>query len=243
MNIKNGRLRSFALLVALNTAAFSAQPVAKSVWAEKDIALDTNSASAFWRGAVPIYMDSDPHGHPVPAYRTEVRTRWTKRNLYFLFICPYEQLNLKSNPTTSSETNQLWNWDVAEVFIGSDFKDIKRYKEFEVSPQGEWIDLDIDLHKPHHEEGWTWNSGFEVSARIDQAAHMWYAAMKIPYAAIDTRPAVSGNILRINFFRSQGPGSDRHEITWQAPMADTFHVPERFGLLKLVKSAQRQTDH
>ena len=43
------------------------------------------------------------------------------------------------------ETNELWNWDVAEVFIGSDFKNIRRYKEFEVSPQAEWVDLDINL--------------------------------------------------------------------------------------------------
>ena len=64
-------------------------------------------------------------------------------------------------------SNQLWNWDVAEAFIGSDFADIKHYKEFEVSPQGEWIDLDVDLHHPHHEEGWRWNSGFEAAARID----------------------------------------------------------------------------
>ena len=188
----------------------------------------------FWRAALPVYMDSDANGNPVPKYRTEVRTRWTKQYLYFLFVCAYEQLNLKPNPKTSSETYELWNWDVAEVFIGADFKDIKRYKEFEVSPQGEWIDLDIDLHKPHHEEGWNWNSGFQVCARIDRDAHVWYAAMKIPYSAIDTRPAAAGNVLRINLFRSQGPASSRHEIAWQAPMANTFHVPERFGLLKLV---------
>ena len=35
-----------------------------------------------------------------------------------------------------------------------------------MSPQGEWVDLDIDLAKPHHEDGWTWNSGFVVAARI-----------------------------------------------------------------------------
>ncbi|HKW18004.1 MAG TPA: carbohydrate-binding family 9-like protein [Terriglobales bacterium] len=212
-----------------------AQAVIKSVWAEGDVSVDTNPSSAFWRGAQPVYMESDTHGKPVPKYRTELRTRWTKQNLYFLFICPYEQLNLKPNPSSSSETNQLWNWDVAEAFIGSDFKDIRRYKEFEISPQGEWIDLDVDLSKPHHEDGWTWNSGFKVSARIDSPTHIWFGAMKIPYSAIDSRPAAAGNTLRINLFRSQGPGPNRQEITWQAPMADTFHVPERFGLLKLVK--------
>ena len=112
-------------------------------------------------------METDRFGKVVPGYHTEVRTRWTKNNLYFLFICPYEQLHLKPGPDTRQETNQLWNWDVAEVFIGSDFADIQRYKEFEVSPQGGWVDLDVNLHNPHHEEGWVWNSGFEVLAKID----------------------------------------------------------------------------
>ena len=118
---------------------------------------------------------------------------------------------------------------MAEVFIGADFTDIRRYKEFEISPQGEWIDLDIDLSKPHHEDGWKWNSGFQVSARIDEAAHVWYGAMRIPYSAIDNRQAAQGNMLRINLFRSQGPASARHQIAWRSPMSDSFHVPERFG--------------
>ena len=162
-------------------------------------------------------------------------TRWTRQNLYFLFVCPYEELNLKPDPKPSVETNELWNWDVAEVFIGADFNDIRRYKEFEISPQGEWVDLDIDLNKPQHEEGWKWNSGFAVSARIDKAAQVWYGAMRIPYSAMDSRPAAAGNVLRINLFRSQGPVSARHQIAWQSPMSDSFHVPERFGSLKLVK--------
>jgi DUF1365 family protein len=154
--------------------------------------------------------------------------------LYLLFACPYEGLYLKPDPNTKQETNELWNWDVAEVFLGSDFHDIKRYREFEVSPQGEWIDLDIDLHNPHHEDGWTWNSRFEVTARIDGSSKIWYGAMRIPFSAIDTRAPAPGNTLRVNLFRSQGPPSSRREITWQPPMRNTFHVPERFGLLKLV---------
>ena len=226
------------LLMACSGVAFAGPQTIQSTWAESDPRLDTDPASSFWRGSLSSYMDADAHGKRDPKYRTEMRTRWTKQNLYFLFVCPYEQLNLKSNPNTSAETNELWNWDVAEAFIGSDFNDIRRYKEFEISPQGEWIDLDIDLDKPHNDEGWRWNSGFSVSARIDKRAHVWYGAMRIPYSAIDTRAAAAGNLLRINLFRSQGPASNRRQIAWQSPMSDSFHVPARFGLLKLVKQGE-----
>ena len=234
----NGFLKLAGFAVVCSSLAIAVDKTIESAWAEKDATLDTNPASQFWRGARPVYIELDSHGKRVPKYRTEVRTRWTETNLYFLFVCPYQELSLKPNPDTKRETNALWNWDVAEVFLGSDFQDIKRYKEFELSPQGEWIDLDVDLHKPHHEDGWTWNSGFEVSARIDRRARIWYGAMRIPYSAIDHRPAAPGNALRMNLFRSQGPASHRQEITWQAPMSNTFHVPERFGLLKLVRKAQ-----
>jgi hypothetical protein len=230
----SGLLKFLVLGLMLSSIASGADPTIESIRAEKDVALDTNASSSFWRGARPVHMESDTYGHPVPKYETEVRTRWTDKNLYFLFICPYEELSLKPDPKTSVETNQLWNWDVAEVFIGSDFHNIKRYKEFELSPQGEWVDLDIDLNNPHHEDGWTWNSGFEVSARIDRKRHVWYGAMKIPYSAIDTKPAARGNMLRANLFRSQGPKSRRQEITWQPTMSKTFHVPEHFGVYQLV---------
>jgi hypothetical protein len=231
----SGLVRTLAIVLLSSVTAMAADPaVFESVQATQDVALSLDPTSGFWRGGSPIYMEKDSFGKPVPGYRTEVRTRWTKNNLYFLFICPYEQLHLKPEPKIDQETNELWNWDVAEAFIGSDFAQIKRYKEFEISPQGEWVDLDIDLEKPHHEDGWKWNSGFELKARIDEKEHVWYGAMKIPFSAIDSRPPAPGNTLRLNLFRSQGPPSNLHEITWQAPMSESFHVPERFGLLKLV---------
>ncbi len=236
----NGFTSILVLMLFISSAAAGGEAaidnaVMESVQADRDVPLALDPTSQFWRGSRPVYMEKDRFGKTVPSFRTEIRTRWTKNNLYFLFVCPYEELHLKPSPDTQQETNQLWNWDVAEVFVGSDFKDIQRYKEFEVSPQGEWIDLDIDLHKPHHEEGWTWNSGCEVKARIDRTAHIWYGAMRIPFASIDNRTAVPGQTLRINLFRSQGPPSHHQEMSWQAPMNETFHVPERFGLIKLVK--------
>jgi len=215
--------------------AAQAQPpaVVESVHADGDIRLNTNPDSPFWRKARPIFAQSDPNGRPVPEYRTEIRSRWAKDNIYFLFICPFRQLYLKPRPDAARETYALWNWNVSEVFIGTDFKDIQRYKEFEISPQNEWVDLDIDLHKPHHEDGWKWNSGFEHLTRIDESKHTWYAALRIPFAALGVDPAVSTRF-RVNFYRTEGPPQSATEIMWQPVLSKTFHVPERFGLLQLV---------
>lgn len=226
-------LLAFALCAATSLAAD--KPTVKAVYASDDVPLNTDASSNFWRSAGIASLEKDTQGEDVPNFHTEVRMRWTKDSLYFLFNCPYDELYLKPSPATTRETNELWNWDVAEVFISANFSDIKLYKEFEVSPQGEWVDLDIDLHKPHHEEGWVWNSGFEKTARIDTAAHRWYAAMRIPFSAIGGPAPKAGDTFRMNLFLSEGPASNHHEVTWQPPMSNTFHTPEKFGLLKLVK--------
>ena len=69
-----------------------------------------------------MFADKDRFGKPVPGHRTEIRSRWTDKNLYLLFIAPYAELHVKPDPATGADTNKLWEWDVAEAFIGTDFK-------------------------------------------------------------------------------------------------------------------------
>ncbi|MBS1851155.1 MAG: carbohydrate-binding family 9-like protein [Acidobacteria bacterium] len=227
------------LLFLLSGLALAGEPsLLQAVQARADVPLDTDPASSFWSATRPALVERDKQGKSLPQFRAEVRTRWTQDNLYFLFICPYDELYLKPSPQVEQETNELWNWDVAEVFLGSDFHNINRYREFEVSPQAEWVDLDIDLDRPHHEDGWTWNSGFVVKARVDAANHRWYAAMKIPFSAIATRPAAMGNEFRVNLFLSQGPPAKHRALAWRAPRSKTFHAPQRFGILRLVPESR-----
>ena len=201
--------------------------------ADANFALTADPGADPWKSVQGIFMENGPKGEPHPDHRTEVRSRWTKDNVYFLFVCPYQELHLKPNPAVATETNKLWDWDVAEVFVGADFQHIRRYKEFEMSPQSEWVDLDIDRDSPRPEGGWLWNSGFEVKARIDEGKKIWYGEMRIPVKSIDARPPVAGLEMRINLYRCQGAGAHRKYIAWQPTHAETFHVPEAFGGMRL----------
>ena len=204
----------------------------ESSFSARDIPLDPNPTREEWVDAPRAFARLDRAGQPIPGPATEIRSRWTREHLYLLFICPYTELNLKPDPQPTVETPKLWNWDVAEAFIGSDFEHIGRYKEFQVSPQSEWVDLEIDRESPKEQQGARWNSGYQVTARIDEQAHVWYGMMRIPFAAIDTRPPEKGRELRIGLFRISGANPRQHH-TWRATDGITFHVPKAFGTLRL----------
>jgi hypothetical protein len=227
-----------ACLLVTAASTLRAADQIDSIYAEKETRPETNPDSRFWRGVPGVVAHENQTGDLVPGSGMEVRSRWTHNYLYFLFISTFQTLNLNRDPRTDVETNKLWQWDVAEAFIGSDFNNIRRYKEFEVSPQGEWVDLDINLNAPHHEDGWVWNSGFNVAARINRKTHTWYGFMRIPYSAIDSRPAAVNNSLRANFFLSEGAGQNHVGLAWEPTHRQTFHVPEAFGTILLSSDKQ-----
>lgn len=239
-------------LALLSTATFCAQnkevstggrgpmlresKVVLSLFSAADQVPSADPDGPFWQNAPRVIATRSSLGRLMPGHRTEVRSRWTNKNLYFLFVCPYEQLHLKPNPSHDRETNHLWDWDVAEVFIGSDYQNMHRYKEFEISPQEEWLDLDIDADHRLPERDLLWNSGFLVKARIDAGHKIWYGEMVIPIRAVDSRSPEPGREMRINFYRAQGPPGPEHvSIAWRPTHSDTYHVPEVFGTLRLVK--------
>ena len=234
MRRRPGLFALVALLAALSGAPAYAKDasVIESRRAKADFALTADPAAAPWKGVAGVIADHDRFGAVVTGHRTEIRSRWTPQNLYLLFICPYEELYLHPDPSTTTETNKLWDWDVAEAFIGADFSHIKQYKEFQVSPQAEWVDLAIDrgTEPPNHDVAW--NSGYEVKARVDKDRHVWYGAMRIPMPAIGVA-AKPGAEARINLYRCPGPPDHRKYINWQTVKNETFHTPEAFGRLRL----------
>jgi hypothetical protein len=227
------QLITLMLLAAFPAVVTNESSVLSSTFSAGDLRLETNPNSEIWASAPRVTVDRTYFGDRIPGPPTEFRSRWTKEYLYLLAICPYDELNLKPNPDTSAETPRLWNWDVAEAFIGSDFARIARYKEFQVSPQSEWVDLDIDRDNPKGQQGMQWNSGYTVKGRIDTQSRIWYGVMRIPFSAIDTRPPEKGRELRVGLYRIGGVEPKKQHYTWRPTDGVTFHFPKAFGILRL----------
>lgn len=169
-----------------------------------------------------------------PDIRTEVRAFWTDTDLYLLFQCPYKVLNLWLPPMGGGPRNKLWDRDVVEMFLGSDWQNIRHYREFEIAPTGDWIDLAIDLDHQSYDQHW--RSGWKTVAQIDKKKKIWYAAAKIPLSAVSTDPVKAGSRWRVNLYRIDGVGGDpqRHFLCWQPTCVqnrDPNHVPEHFGTM------------
>ena len=221
----------FPLIQAQDKAVFL------SYQADKDVDPTADPGSPFWQDIRGVTIEKSVLGPVMPQSRAEVRSRWTRDHVYFLFIGPYQKLTLNPKPDSTNETYRLWEKDCFEVYLGADFEHTNRYREFQMSPHGEFLDLDIDStrEKPGFNGEQNWNSGMKVKARVDEKKKIWYGEMKIPIAAVDTRPAQPGNEMRINLFRQDGEPPNRDFLAWQPPMVWNPHHPEKFGILRLVK--------
>jgi hypothetical protein len=205
----------------------------ESTRASNDWAPLADPQAAQWTGVRGGQATLDFFGKPVPLAPTEIRSRWTSGNLHLLFICPYKALYLKPGPVTGEESNKLWDWDVAEAFIGRDFEHIGRYKEFQVSPQNEFVDLDINREDPKAALGVAWQSGFKVKARVDAEKKIWYGEMSILFASLGLENPKTGDEFRIGLYRIEGPEPNRIYVAWQPTGKKTFHEPAAFGRLVL----------
>ncbi|HEX3543437.1 MAG TPA: carbohydrate-binding family 9-like protein [Candidatus Acidoferrum sp.] len=185
--------------------------------------------SKAWRSAKPILFDSDWQGKNAdPQRQTEVRLLWTHEFLYLKFIANYRLITAFDDSDSNGRRDKLWDCDVAEAFLQPDPTQLSRYKEFEVSPNGFWIDLEINNGKPRHLK-----TGLQRRVNIDEAKKTWTAELAIPMKSL-TEHFDPTSVWRANFFRVEGPIEPRFYSSWQPTNTPqpNFHVPERFGYLK-----------
>ena len=202
-----------------------------------DFRPDGDLSKAAWKHADSVKFDHDASGKShYPEVSTRVASVWTETHIYFAFWSRYDSLNVYEGEDPAAERWQLWDRDVVEVFLNPQPERVNHYYEFEVAPNNQWIDLEIDKTKQPFNDA-SWNSGFEHATRIDATNHIWTAEVRIPISSMNVIAIHPGTDWRANFFRAAGNGDDDHRkfLAWSIiPEGKTFHVPTRFGILKLV---------
>lgn len=220
------------------SSPYTSESTMESIFSPEGIVPDGNLDKEVWKKATRVKFDHDWSGKlHFPGAATEVASFWTATHVYFAFWCLYEKLNIYEGEDPVRERWELWNRDVVEVFANPQPERVPHYYEFEVAPNNQWIDLEIDKEKkPFNDAGW--DSHFEHAVRVDAAKGIWTCEMRIPVSVMNVPVLKAGAEWRINLFRADGPGEDkdRRFLAW-SPIGGTeasFHVPERFGRLRFV---------
>ncbi len=182
-----------------------------------------------WAAASSINFCADWQGkHADPDRTTGVRILWSPETLFLRFDCRYREIWVFDDSDPTGRRDGLWDRDVAEAFLQPDDFGSRNYKEFEVSPNGLWVDLQIS-EEPRRDL----KSGLWCIASIDETARLWSAQMAIPMRSLTLNfdPTKSW---RANFFRAEGKDPSRAYLAWQATHTPQpqFHVPAAFGTLR-----------
>jgi alpha-galactosidase len=201
-----------------------------------EIRLDAQHPAPEWKAAEPVTFCADWQGKDEdPERQTTVRLLWTPATLYMRFECRYRELFVFDDSDPNGRRDHLWDRDVAEAFLQPDPTRPRFYKEFEVSPNGLWIDLDISPGPLQDLK-----SGMQRSVWLDEHSRTWSADIAIPIKVFNIRfdPAA---VWRANFYRVEGKKEPRFYSAWQPTNTPepNFHVPGAFGRMRFLQAKRR----
>jgi hypothetical protein len=134
-----------------------------------------------------------------------------------------------ADPPAEAERMGLWEDDVVELFVGARADQATTYQEFEWAPNGETLDVTVDLPQKDFE----WHGAGESTAVIDRRAKIWRVEARIPWSAFAAAAPKAGDRWRANLFRHDAASGAF--LTWNPTLATTTHAPERFGWLEFVE--------
>jgi len=185
-----------------------------------------------WKNAPAVQYSSDWQGKNAdPQRETQVQLLWTPDALYLRFLARYRSITVFTDAEPDGRRDRLWERDVAEVFLQPPESSTRHYKEFEVSPNGFWIDLNIGPGEKHDLQ-----SGLRRRAKLNEQNKTWMAELVLPMKSL-TAQFDPGKAWRVNFFRVEGASGPRFYSAWQptGTSAPNFHVPDAFGKLAFEK--------
>jgi Carbohydrate-binding family 9 len=181
-----------------------------------------------WESAPAVQFAHDWQGkNSDPQRETTARLLWTPQNLFIKFTARYRTVTVFNDADANGRRDQLWERDVAEIFLQPPEMSGRHYTEFEISPNGFWIDLEIG-----NPEKRDLQSGLRRRATIDEHKMTWEAVLVLPMRSLTAHfdPQQSW---RVNFYRVEGAQEPRFYSAWcpTGTPVPNFHVPESFGSL------------
>ena len=177
-----------------------------------------------WSEARRLLLSENVSGR-APLWGTEVRIGWHQDALLAIFLCqdpePWATLTKRDDP--------LWEEEVVEIFIDP-FGDQKCYFEFEVNPLNTVLDLFVRRVRSGLRKDPAWDcEGLRTAT--GRLPYGWLAGFAIPFAGLGD--CDSSRAWSVNFCRIERPKAQPRELSaWSPTFAKTFHLPERFGVLK-----------
>jgi len=189
-----------------------------------------------WENAEEISIEKYWSGKNAPIGRqTKAKLFWSENALYVRFEANQDEpLIISDVPNLTGKTIGLWDRDVCEIFVAPDRNKPNKYYEFEIAPNGEWIDLAIQLLSDRRETDWDYHSGMQSASQIKSGKITM--AIKVEWKAFDKTPN-KGDVWLGNLFRCVGTGETRGYLSWQ-PTKTTepnFHVPQAFGEFEFIE--------
>ncbi len=192
-----------------------------------------------WEKAQSVSIEKYWSGKDAPDGRHfEAKLLWSKNALYVRFEANQaEPLVVSKTPNLKTKTKGLWDRDVCEIFLAPNRSEPRKYFEFEIAPNGEWIDLGI-YQKPNERiTDWDFTSGMQSATRVEKDKVLMM--IKVEWKAFGKSPQ-AGDVWLGNLFRCVGAGETRGYLTWQPTktVEPSFHVPEVFGEFEFVQDTK-----
>lgn len=202
-------------------------PVVKAAHIDKDFEPDGELNDPVWQKATPAQVEYGSLKHDArPEMATSVRVLYSDQFVYFGWECPFTKLTVFDTPSADRERLGLWDRDVVEVFVGSDWQNINRYAEYEVAPTNERLDVLLNL--PGKDFGWDGRA--QSAVKVDKKRKVWTVEWRMPLEVLSAVKPAPGTRWRLNLYRCDK--ANNAYLAWSPVLKNSFHTPEKFGVLE-----------
>jgi hypothetical protein len=175
---------------------------------------------------------------PPQMLASRVGMEWNNQNLFIFFRGRFDTLRLVPPDQPSpmhGKTHKLWEQsDVFEIFIGPNARQSGLYKEFQVSPDSRWLDIDVNRQlgiSNHH-----WYSGMRCKSIIDKEMQIWTSIVELPWNCFGSYKRTEEQ-WNVNFYRASGTFHGEQLMAWSPTGLGErcFHRFEHFGSIEFLQ--------